>query len=245
MSATRLDFLLPWYDSLVALSTRESATKARLLQSVSPKPGMRMVDVGCGSGTFLQSVYQLASAEPTCPIELVGLDIDPRMLSQARAKLGGSVPEENSRRRLKTETWSRLSASPAFSLKLIQGNCCDLPFDNDAFDVAVSSLVFHHLSACDKLRTLGEIHRVLRPGGRLLLADFCRPCNPFARACFLPVRLLDGWSRTRCNALGLLPKRIAELGFSEIFEAFAISTPLGTIRCHSASKPWTCSTSPR
>lgn len=47
-----------------------------------------------------------------------------------------------------------------------------LPFSNDVFDVAICTAAFHHFPA--PLSALREIKRVLRPGGKLLIADTCR-----------------------------------------------------------------------
>jgi SAM-dependent methyltransferase len=46
-----------------------------------------------------------------------------------------------------------------------------LPFGDDVFDVVVSRLVFHHLIGDLQAQALTEISRVLRPGGRLVVAD--------------------------------------------------------------------------
>jgi ubiquinone/menaquinone biosynthesis C-methylase UbiE len=50
-----------------------------------------------------------------------------------------------------------------------------LPFEDRSFDVAASRLVLHHLPGDLKLRALVEVRRVLRPGGRLLVADMASP----------------------------------------------------------------------
>lgn len=54
-----------------------------------------------------------------------------------------------------------------------------LPFPDGSFDGVFSAYVFRNLSSVDK--TLGEIHRVLRPGGVLAVVDLGRPANPIAR----------------------------------------------------------------
>jgi hypothetical protein len=41
--------------------------------------------------------------------------------------------------------------------------------------VVTSTLIFHHLSTMAKRAALAEVHRVVRPGGRFLLADFGKP----------------------------------------------------------------------
>ena len=47
-----------------------------------------------------------------------------------------------------------------------------LPFPDQTFDVVLSTLMMHHLPAGVKRQGLAEIARVLKPGGRLVIADF-------------------------------------------------------------------------
>ena len=47
-----------------------------------------------------------------------------------------------------------------------------LPFPDATFDVVLSTLMMHHVPAPLKRQGLAEIVRVLRPGGRLVIADF-------------------------------------------------------------------------
>jgi ubiquinone/menaquinone biosynthesis C-methylase UbiE len=54
-----------------------------------------------------------------------------------------------------------------------------LPFDSDRFDLVLTVAVMHHIAAPDAIReTLGEMVRVLRPGGRLIVWDH-NPRNPY------------------------------------------------------------------
>jgi ubiquinone/menaquinone biosynthesis C-methylase UbiE len=63
--------------------------------------------------------------------------------------------------------------------KVLRAPAEDLPFDNDTFDVAVSTLVLCGVD--DQPRALRELRRVLRPGGRLLFLEHVRSDDP-ARA---------------------------------------------------------------
>jgi SAM-dependent methyltransferase len=60
--------------------------------------------------------------------------------------------------------------------KVLRAPAEDLPFDDDSFDVAVSTLVLCGVS--DQPRALRELHRVLRPGGRLLFIEHVRARDP-------------------------------------------------------------------
>ena len=60
--------------------------------------------------------------------------------------------------------------------KVLRAPAEDLPFDNDSFDVAVSTLVLCGVD--DQPRALRELRRVLRPGGRLLFIEHVRSGDP-------------------------------------------------------------------
>jgi ubiquinone/menaquinone biosynthesis C-methylase UbiE len=60
--------------------------------------------------------------------------------------------------------------------KLLEAPAEELPFDDDSFDAAVSTLVLCTVS--DQERALGELRRVLRPGGRLLFIEHVRSDQP-------------------------------------------------------------------
>ena len=80
-------------------------------------------------------------------VDLVGLDPDGQMLEGAR----------------------RRSAELGHPVTLVEGDAMDLPFDAESFDTVVCTFVL--CGVPDDRVALGEMVRVLRPGGRLLLAD--------------------------------------------------------------------------
>ncbi|MFQ5732454.1 MAG: class I SAM-dependent methyltransferase, partial [Planctomycetaceae bacterium] len=75
----------------------------------------------------------------------------------------------------------------------VNGHRPPLPFDDDAFDVVSTTSVFTHLDEIDQFLWLGELRRVLKPGGVLLASVHGREC----------VRHYPSWVR----------RRIAEKGF--------------------------------
>ena len=92
------------------------------------------------------------------------------------------------------------------------------------------SLLFHRLTTHDKRRTLGEMHRVLRPDGLLLVADWGEPRQPRGPHWIVLVRLLDGFETTADEIQGRLPGLIREAGFRHVVEIATVSTVLGTMR---------------
>lgn len=119
----------------------------------SLQPGERVLDVGCGTGAFEERVVAAGGSH-----ELVGVDLSPNMLRQAQAKL---------------------AAHPQVTFQ--QADVHALPFDDDRFDVVVSASTFHYFDKPE--HALIEMARVLRPGGRLVILDWCQD--------FLMCRVMD------------------------------------------------------
>src|SRR5213083_3324240 len=81
LPALRFRFLTRVYDPVVRWTTREESFKHRLIEQAGLQAGQQVLDLGCGTGTLALFVKQ---AEPGT--EIVGLDADPEMLSQAEGK---------------------------------------------------------------------------------------------------------------------------------------------------------------
>jgi ubiquinone/menaquinone biosynthesis C-methylase UbiE len=164
--ALRFGWLTSLFDPVAALTTRERAVKARTLERARLRPGDAVLDLGCGTGTL---AIQALSIQPG--LKVASLDADDAVLDRARAKAAAA------------------DAQIAFA----QGFSTRLPYPDASFDVVLSTLFFHHVSDEDKVLTGREILRVLRPGGRLVVADPGRPHGPLMRAgALLTIQLLDG-----------------------------------------------------
>ncbi len=208
--ALRFDWLTFLYDPVVRLTTREAAFKAALLSQAQVQPGQRVLDLACGTATLTIAIQQ---AHPQATI--IGIDGDPAILRQARAKA-----ERN-----------------GVEIQLDQGMSYELPYTDESFDHVLSSLFFHHLTRENKLRTLTEIKRVLKPGGEFHVADWGAPQNVLMKLASQGIVMLDG-ATTKDNFAGQLPEFIGRSGFEGVEETQHFNSLFGTIRLHKAHKPF-------
>ena len=210
VTALRVPALTRFYDPVVALTTRETTFKRRLIEQASPAAGEKILDLGCGTGTLALLIKQ-TEAEA----ELFGLDADPEMLARARAKAEASGLE----------------------IHFEEGFADRLPYEDASFDKVVSTLFFHHLERAVKEQTVAEIARVLRPGGRLHVADWGRPSDALMRGLSLSIRLLDGFEPTRDNFSGALPSIFEQAGLTAVEQAGSMPTVFGTMAFYRAARP--------
>jgi ubiquinone/menaquinone biosynthesis C-methylase UbiE len=102
----------------------------------------RLLDIGCGNGALLMALAdRLATG--------VGVDISPAMIERAQRR-------------------ARAAAGSASHLRFVAIDGPQLPFPDASFDVVTSFLSFRYL---DWDPIMGEIRRVLAPGGQLLIVD--------------------------------------------------------------------------
>src|SRR5947209_11351325 len=118
------DWSLPLYDPIVKLLGGDAARRA-LLEQAALRPGQRVLDVGCGTGTLATLTKQLYP-----DVAVVGLDPDPKALARAKRK----------------------AARAAVSIQFDQGFGDELPYPEAWFDCVFSSFMFHHLPPDEKGR---------------------------------------------------------------------------------------------
>ena len=207
LSYDRLTFL---YDPVVRLTTREAAFKAALLSQAQIQPGQRVLDLACGTATLTIAIKQ---AHPQATV--IGIDGDPAILRRARAK----------------------AKQAGVEIQLDEGLSYELPYTDESFDHVLSSLFFHHLTRENKLRTLTEVRRVLKPGGEFHVADWGAPKNVLMWLASQGIVLLDG-ATTKDNFAGQLPEFIRCSGFEAVEETQHFNSLFGTIRLYKAHKPF-------
>ncbi|REJ76284.1 MAG: class I SAM-dependent methyltransferase [Acidobacteria bacterium] len=201
--ALRFDWLTPIYDPVVRITTREKEFKRDLIENAGLGQHDTVLDLGCGSGTLILMLGRMRSGSI-----VHGIDGDQRILGRANEKV--------------------LSADSRASL--VQGMSFQLPYGEESFDHVFSSLFFHHLTTADKVLTLNEVRRVLKPDGAFHVADWGSPDNFATKIGSYFVVALDGFEKTRDNFSGRLPELITDAGFAGVEETSSVNTAFGTIR---------------
>jgi ubiquinone/menaquinone biosynthesis C-methylase UbiE len=211
--ALRFHSLTRYFDTVLATTLKEEKFKSLLVEQASVRPGDRVLDVGCGTGTL---ALLLKKAVPEAHV--VGVDADSAALEIARRKATEAEVE----------------------IEFHQALAWDAPFEPKSFERVVSSLVLHHLRDRDKLRTLQRVLAWLRPNGELHIADWGKAQNALMRVAFVGVQLLDGFETTTENVRrGLVPV-LQDAGFGSVAETHREMTLFGTLslyRAHGVSGP--------
>ncbi|MCR4396675.1 MAG: methyltransferase domain-containing protein [Candidatus Saccharicenans sp.] len=108
-----------------------------LLRWLDPKPGEKILDVGCGDGFYTEKIARKGA-------EATGIDIRKKALVRARKRCSSQ------------------------KLRFMEMDAEELDFPENYFDKVISFCVIEHLQ--DDEKTLRQIARLLKPGGRLFLS---------------------------------------------------------------------------
>ena len=138
------------YDLLLWLLTlgREASFRDKMLRFAALQPGESVLDIGCGTGTLaIAAKRQVGRAGVVS-----GVDASAEMLARAEKK----------------------ARSLGVEILFKNGSAQSLPFSAAQFDVVLSTMMLHHLPKSSRREMAGEVHRVLKPGGRVLVIDFGR-----------------------------------------------------------------------
>jgi ubiquinone/menaquinone biosynthesis C-methylase UbiE len=184
LPAAGRDSFLPFYDLMTKLLGADQARRA-LIEQAQIRPGHRVLEVGCGTGSLAIQV-KLLYPDTT----VTGLDPDPKALSRAKRK---------------AERATR-------SIQFDQGFGDQLPYLTASFDRVLSSLMFHHVPTNEKANTVREIRRVLKPGGEFHMLDFEEPEN---HAHGFLAHILHSSDRLKDNSENRILSFMTEAGFAE------------------------------
>lgn len=120
-----------------------AALRAEILELAMLRPDDHVLDVGAGTGPL--AFAAAPSVEHVTALEISGPMC--RRLESHRERLGIS------------------------NVDTVLASATELPLADSSIDVVLSNYCFHHMSEAEKRRALGEINRVLRPDGRLVISD--------------------------------------------------------------------------
>lgn len=128
--------------------SRRDAVRERIRRFATPSGDERVLDSGTGTGALAFAIAPLVR-------EVVGVDIVPEMLEEAR-KRAGDFP----------------------NVRFVDGDLTRLPPDLGPFDLTATARTLHHVARPEL--ALAELTRATMPGGRMLVVDSIAPIDPLA-----------------------------------------------------------------
>lgn len=173
------------FTSLLGLGVNRPNSRM-VVELAQIKPGDRVLDAACGTGNLTLTAQSYVGPGG----QVYGVDAAPEMIEVAKKKA------------------SRAGLPVVFQVGLVE----QLDFPDATFDVVISRLAIHHLPDDLKRRAFAEILRVLKPGGRLLIADFFQPSNHVLAHL---TSVLVGPHMKQTNAWDL-PPLVASAGFVDV-----------------------------
>jgi len=120
----------------------------QIVERSGVRPGMKVLEIGCGSGGYTTFVARAIGPEG----EVAALDIQPAMLRQLEAKLAYPMYQDIQ------------------NITLHEASAYDLPFEDGTLDLVYMITVFQEIP--DRDRTLAEVMRVLKPDGLLAITEW-------------------------------------------------------------------------
>lgn len=120
----------------------------RIIARSGIKSGMRVMELGCGSGAYTTFVARAVGTDG----KVYGVDIQQDMLRQLRRKL------------------AKAENRNITNIEMVQASAYNLPFAGSSLDLVYMVTVLHEIP--DRVLAMKEIRRVLRPGGLLAVSEF-------------------------------------------------------------------------
>ena len=204
------DWLTRFYDLAIRATMPEGKFRNKLMNFLNPLDGEQILEFGFGTGQNL-----ILANDQNGNAHYVGLDIDPKVKSITEKKF--------------------IENDIDIQLDLYGGG--DFPYPDNAYDKVFSSLVFHQLDRDTKISCLGEINRVLKPNGALVIGDCGKPKSKLMRTMFYMVQILDGFATTADNVKGLIPDFMLRAGFEDVAEVGHVNTKIGSYCYYQGKKP--------
>ncbi len=185
------------------------------------RPGMEMLDVGCGTGQLLAEAARAGA-------RVTGIDISEAMLAVTRKRIQAEALQEKAR--------------------LYQAGVTELDslFADNCFDLITATLVFSELPMQERRWALEEFARILKPSGVLVMADEVIPATALKKSIHFLVRLPLAIityivAQTGTAAVSDLAGEISQAGFDVMHEKRSL---FGSFALIGARKPPEQSTRP-
>ncbi|MCP4159813.1 MAG: methyltransferase domain-containing protein [Deltaproteobacteria bacterium] len=204
-----LDMASVVYDLLepLCLLGQQKKINNHLVSLLDVKSCDKVLDVGCGTGVLTKLISE--KMNPTEGGYSLGIDAAGKMISAARKKRGNTA--------------CKFEAMAAESLS----------FENETFDSIVSSFFYHHIQFDLKQKAFAEAYRVLKPGGKLIIADMHIPTSFMGALTAHTSRWILFQPQIGENIRGVLPELIENEGFSY---PKTVENYLGYVTVFSANK---------
>jgi ubiquinone/menaquinone biosynthesis C-methylase UbiE len=154
---SEMEKMVDTYDAYMRKMTmgREHVLRDKTVALTRVKPGDSVLEVGCATGTLTLAAKRQVGESG----RVVGIDVIPGMIEASQRKA------------------AQTGVDAAFQL----GSIDDIPFPADQFDAVICSFMIFHMSETVRRKGIEEIHRVLKPGGRLVVLDITMPTRLLSR----------------------------------------------------------------